>query len=89
MKFSAWYSILVGILMVAQWSFFLAVGAVPELDTEPIALVFHLAAEFATAVCMIGGCLAACAWQKPAIFAARCSPHHRAQVTLLVGRGYS
>jgi hypothetical protein len=58
MKFSAWYSILVGILMVAQWSFFLAVGAVPELDTEPIALVFHLAAEFATAVCMIVGGIA-------------------------------
>jgi hypothetical protein len=53
MKFSAWYSILVGVLMAGQWAFFLAAGAVPELQTEPIALVFHLAAELATAACLL------------------------------------
>ncbi len=50
MKFTAWYLILVGVLMLAQWGFFLAVGAVPESKTEPVALAFHLVAEFATAV---------------------------------------
>ncbi len=66
-KFSAWYSILVGALMFGQWGFFLAVGAVPELQTEPLALAFHLVAEFATAICLIAGGLALlrqAAWGK-------------------------
>jgi phosphotransferase system glucose/maltose/N-acetylglucosamine-specific IIC component len=33
-------------------------GAVPELQTEPIALTFHLAAECATAICLIVGGIA-------------------------------
>ena len=53
MKFSAWFSILVGVLMFGQWGFFLAAGSVPEVQTEPIALGFHLAAEFATAILLI------------------------------------
>ena len=55
MKFSAWFSILVGVLMFAQWGFFLTAGSVPEVQTEPIALAFHLAAEFATALLLIIG----------------------------------
>lgn len=55
MKFSAWYSIIVGLLMIVQWVFFLMVGAVPELSTEPIRLAFHLAGEFVTAACLIAG----------------------------------
>ncbi len=55
MKFAAWYGIVVGLLMIAQWSFFLAAGQVPELKTEPIRLAFHLAAEFATALGLIAG----------------------------------
>ena len=55
MKFPAWYSMLVSVLMFGQWGFFLAVGAVPEVQTEPIALAFHLTAEFATAICLIAG----------------------------------
>jgi hypothetical protein len=39
--------------MFGQWSFFLAVGAVPELQSEPVRIAFHLAAEFVTAVCLI------------------------------------
>lgn len=58
MKFPAWFSTLVGLLMVGQWVFFLASGDVPELQTEPIALYFHLAAELATAVCLVAGGLA-------------------------------
>lgn len=47
--FAAYYGIVVGILMFAQWVFFLAAGQVPEVQTEPIRLAFHLAAEFVTA----------------------------------------
>lgn len=55
MKFSAWYLILVGVLMFGQWGFFLAAGSVPELQTEPYRIGFHLAGEFATAACLIAG----------------------------------
>lgn len=47
--FAAYYGIVVGILMFAQWGFFLVAGQVPEVQTEPIRLAFHLAAEFITA----------------------------------------
>jgi hypothetical protein len=50
MRFAAWYGIVVGILMLAQWSFFLATGQVPEVQTEPVRLAFHLAAEGITAL---------------------------------------
>jgi hypothetical protein len=53
MKFSAWYSILVGILMIGQWGFFLGTGQVPELQTEPVRITFHLAAELITAIALI------------------------------------
>jgi hypothetical protein len=53
MKFSAWFSIIIGVLMFGQWGFFLAAGAVPELVTEPVRIAFHLAAEFITAVCLV------------------------------------
>lgn len=53
MKFSAWFSIIVGALMCGQWIFFLATGAVPEVQSEPIRIALHLAAEFFTAACLI------------------------------------
>ena len=53
MKFSAWYGIIVGFIMIAQWSFFLATDSVPELQTEPWRIALHLAAEFTTAVMLI------------------------------------
>jgi len=49
-KFSGWYGIVVGLMMVMMWVFFLASGQVPELETEPLSIYFHLVAEFATAV---------------------------------------
>ena len=61
-KFSAWYGIVVGILMIAQWTFSIAVGGVPEFQTEPWRIGFHLAAEFSTAVMLIvGGAAVLCA----------------------------
>jgi hypothetical protein len=53
MKFTGWYSIMVGFLMLAQWGFFLSAGQVPEVKTAPIALGFHLAAEAITALGLI------------------------------------
>ena len=55
MKFAGWYGIAVGLLMLGMWSFFLANGQVPELQTEPFRIYFHLAAEFTTAICLIIG----------------------------------
>ncbi len=53
MKFVAWFCMIVGIMMIAQWSFFVATGNVPELKTEPVRIAFHLAAEGATALALI------------------------------------
>jgi hypothetical protein len=53
MKFTGWFSIVVGLLMLAQWSFFLATGQVPEVQSEPIRLGFHLAAEAGTAMALL------------------------------------
>ena len=55
MKFAAWYGIAVGLCMFAQWGFFLIAGQVPEVQSEPIRLAFHLAAEFSTAAMLIIG----------------------------------
>jgi hypothetical protein len=53
MKFAGWYGIVVGLMMMGQWGFFLAAGQVPELNTEPVRLAFHLAAEFGTAIALL------------------------------------
>ncbi len=73
MKFTGWYSIAVGILMLAQWGFFLAAGQVPEAQTEPIRLAFHLAAEVATALALIASgaaLLRGVKWGRTAAFVA-------------------
>jgi len=49
----AYYCIVVGALMGIQWLFFLVTGNVPELETEPLAIGFHLVAELVTAVALI------------------------------------
>lgn len=53
MKFAGWYNLVIGILMLAQWGFFLATRQVPEVHTAPVALAFHLAAEAATALALM------------------------------------
>lgn len=53
MRFVAWFSILVGMFMLAQWGFILGTGQAPEVRSEPIRLAFHVAAEFATAAMLI------------------------------------
>jgi peptidoglycan/LPS O-acetylase OafA/YrhL len=49
------YAIVVGLLMFGQWAMFLLTGNVPELQTEPIRIAFHLAGEFTTAALLIAG----------------------------------
>lgn len=73
MKFAGWYSIIVGLLMLAQWGFFLAAGQVPELRTEPVRIAFHLAAEGATAAALVVsgiGLIRRLAWGRTAAFVA-------------------
>jgi phosphotransferase system glucose/maltose/N-acetylglucosamine-specific IIC component len=53
MKFAGWYGISVGFLMVGMWIFFLTVLGVPELETEPWRIGFHLVAELVTAVALV------------------------------------
>ena len=55
MAFAAIYAIVVGCMMIGQWSRFLITGQVPELKTEPVRILFHLIAEFATACALIVG----------------------------------
>ena len=67
MKFPAWYGILVSLLMLAQWTFSIVAGGVPELQSAPWEIAFHLAAEMSTAVVLLIGGIAALrsvAWAK-------------------------
>jgi hypothetical protein len=58
MKFSAWYGILVGFLMIVQWTFTIIAGGVPEFQTAPWEIALHLAAESTTAAMLILGGIA-------------------------------
>jgi hypothetical protein len=53
MKFAGIFGITAGILILMQWLFFLISAQVPELESAPLEIVFHLAAEFMTAVVII------------------------------------
>lgn len=53
MTLAGTYAVVVGGLMIVQWAFFLASGNVPELKTEPIRILGHLAAEFTSALALI------------------------------------
>jgi hypothetical protein len=55
MKFAGIFGITAGISILIQWLFFLLTAQVPELETAPLEIVFHLAAEFMTAIVMIAG----------------------------------
>jgi len=54
-RVAAIYAIVVGVLMFGQWAMFLITGNVPELQTEPIRIAFHLAGEFTTAALLVVG----------------------------------
>ena len=68
MRFPAWYAISVGLLMILQWTFTIAAGAVPEFESAPMEIAFHLAAEFTTALLLLTGGVATLkttSWGKP------------------------
>lgn len=54
-KVVAAYSVTIGILMAAMWSVFALTDQIPELDTSPKEIGFHLAGEFLTAFALILG----------------------------------
>lgn len=58
MKFSSWYGIVVGTLIILQWIFFLATGAVPQIQTAPWEIGFHMSAELLLALALLVGGLA-------------------------------
>jgi peptidoglycan/LPS O-acetylase OafA/YrhL len=49
------YSVLIGIMMAAMWTVFALTDQIPEIDTKPREIAFHLAAEFLTAFALIAG----------------------------------
>jgi hypothetical protein len=53
MRFSAWYGIGVGALIILQWIFFLLTGSVPEFQTTPWAIGFHITAELLLAFALM------------------------------------
>ena len=53
MKFSSWYGISVGILILLQWIFFISTGSVPQLQTTPWAIGFHITAEILLAFTLL------------------------------------
>jgi hypothetical protein len=72
MKYPGWYGILVGLLMIAQWTFSILSGGVPEFETAPWAIGFHLAAEMTTALALISGGVAflnSIAWGRTVLLA--------------------
>ncbi|MEE4194114.1 MAG: hypothetical protein V2J07_02840 [Anaerolineae bacterium] len=52
-KFPIIFGVVCGIGMFAQWTLFIVTGQVPELQTEPYRIAFHLAAEGFTALGLI------------------------------------
>ena len=58
MKFPAWYGIIVGTLILLQWILFIATGSVPEFQTTPWAIGFHMAAELLLALALLTGGIA-------------------------------
>ena len=53
MKFSAIFSISLGLGMIGQWTMSFVSKQIPELKTEPIRIWFHIAAEVVTAILLI------------------------------------
>lgn len=55
MLFPAIFAILVGLGMIGQWAFSFLSRQIPELETERVRILFHIAAELTTAVALITG----------------------------------
>lgn len=55
MTYVAIYAIAVGILMMGQWIFLLISEKVPEIQTAPLQIAFHITAELLTSIILIMG----------------------------------
>lgn len=53
MKLIGWFGIAIGVLMVIQWSISIITKQVPEINTVPVELTFHLIAELGTSIMLI------------------------------------
>jgi hypothetical protein len=53
MIFPPIFAIVVGIGMIGIWSVSYFTNQIPELETEPMRIKFHLAAEFTTAIVLL------------------------------------
>ncbi|MDF1513767.1 MAG: hypothetical protein P1S60_08160 [Anaerolineae bacterium] len=53
MIFASVFSIVVGVGMVGQWAMSYISNQIPELETEPIRIRFHILAEIVTAALLI------------------------------------
>ncbi len=49
------YSIIAGISMIVMWVVFIVTNQVPEINTAPIKISYHLIAEFLTAILLLIG----------------------------------
>ncbi|UCB59299.1 MAG: hypothetical protein JSV67_03115 [Thermoplasmatales archaeon] len=54
-KIAAIYSIIIGIAMLGMWLFLITSNQVPEINTEPIRISYHLIGEFLTAILLLIG----------------------------------
>ena len=73
MKFPSWYGIAVGTLIILQWIFFIAIDAVPEFQTTPWAIGFHMTAELVLAIALVSSGIATLrsrSWGKTALLVA-------------------
>jgi hypothetical protein len=52
---AAIYSIIIGIAMIGMWLFLITSNQVPEINTEPIRISYHLIGEFLTAILLLIG----------------------------------
>lgn len=58
MRFAGWFEIGVGTAIAALWTVLLATGQVPELDEGRRDILFHIGAEYLTAVLLVGAGIA-------------------------------
>jgi hypothetical protein len=47
------FAIVVGVAMIVIWAYLLITDDVPDLDTQPVSMWFHIAGEVATALVLI------------------------------------
>jgi hypothetical protein len=68
MIFPAIFAIVVGIGMLGMWAVSYYKNQIPELESEPIRIKFHLAAEFVTALVLVASGLGLLTNQTWAIY---------------------